>query len=77
MLREVSIVGSRLIIAVAAFVALSAAVGVTTRVIDRFGPLSIWEVMGRSLIIAAFAVMAFVMISYLIKKFRAWKQSRN
>jgi hypothetical protein len=75
MLKEISSVGSRLIIAVAAFVALSLAVGITTRVIDRFGPLTIWDVMGRSLIIAAFVLMAFVMISYLIKKFRAGKQS--
>jgi hypothetical protein len=54
MLREISRVGSRIIIAVAAFVALSLAVAITTRLIDRFGPLSIWEVMGRSLICMAF-----------------------
>lgn len=77
MAREIFSVGSRLIIAVAAFVALSLAVGITTRMIDRFGPVSIWEIMGRSMIIAAFVVMAFVMISYLIKRFRTWKQSGN
>ena len=77
MLRQIWSVGSWLTVAVAAFVALALAVGITTAVIDRFGRMSVLEVIERSLIVAVFVVMAFVMISYLIRKFRAWKQTES
>jgi hypothetical protein len=75
--KGVSRTVSRLIIAGAAIVALILAVSSALRVIDRHGRMSIWTVMGPSLIAAVLIVMAFAMISYLIKKFRMERQPWN
>ena len=74
LLKETARIVSRVIIAGAALMALILAVGVTLRVIDTYGRMSPWMMVRGSLIVAVFVVMAFVMISYLIKKNRIGRQ---
>ena len=73
-LKETARIVSRVIIAGAALMALILAIGISFRVIDGYGRMSPWMIVRPSLIAAVFVVMAFVMISYLIKKVRIGRQ---
>ena len=75
MLKKTARIVSRVIIAGAALMALILAIGISFRVIDGYGHMSPWMIVRPSLIAAVFVVMAFVMISYLIKKVRIGRQS--
>jgi len=68
-------IASRLIIAGAAVAALTLAVGIALHSVQPYERMGTWTMVRPSLIAAAFIVMAFVMISYLIRRFSAGKQS--
>jgi len=73
MLKGATRSGFRLIVAIFAIFALFMAGSVTVGVIDRYGHLTVLEVLKRSSIVAAFTVVGFVMISYLVRELRMRK----
>jgi hypothetical protein len=64
---------SRIIIAVFALVAIVMAVYVGLAIVQQPGHGRMWMILRASSIAAMFVVMAFMMISYLVRKLRATK----
>ena len=63
-----AVIGSRIVVALAAVLALLLAVEISIVVIVGYSNRGIWDVVRPSLISGVFIVMALGMISYLIKK---------
>jgi hypothetical protein len=68
-LRKAGQITSRIIIAAAAVLALMLAVFIGLAIIQDPQPVGICRILRASSIAATFIVMAFMMISYLIRKF--------
>jgi hypothetical protein len=73
LLTNATRIASRIIIAVFALVAIMMAVYVGLAIVQQPGHGRMWMILRASSIAAMFVVMAFAMVSYLVKKLGAKK----